>query len=1722
MASSGEPSDPEAALTELRARLQTALVAKRLTKSALTRRAMLGRTSVSRAFSASAPVPSAQTVSSIAAALGLDPDPLLRLRAVAVSGTAREAPGLSPRRFGESRPDVDSGVRADHQAAERHGGPAPDEEAMAAYALRVRQTYAHLELDVLTPLSDQSDHPPVAVREVFVVPGLRADPPPVELPRELVHRLLESGDLAAETEPPEQSTSSADEPAETGLPDFFAEIQEAIEQLKDSYRRTPVVDALTVLASEGGRRTVLLGDPGAGKSTLARYLALTLTHGAPPEGPLAALAGHVPLLVELREYAAGEWRQRTFEDFITHLHINRGMAPPPSVTLQLLRSGRAVVVFDGLDELFDPRIRQDTQHRIAAFAARYPSARVIVTSRTIGYQRAVLDGADFSHHMLQDLDGSQISDFAHRWYTLSCRHDPQLADRLAGQLVAAVTASRPVREIAGNPLLLTILAIIGRRKVLPRDRRGVYEHAVTVLVAHWDQQAKHLQAELAESVASTLDALGERERTLLLQLLARAMQEGTGGIAGNHIHGSDLERLIGDHLRARYEIPPPLAATCSRAVVAQLRERNFILSRYGGEVYGFVHRAFLEYLAAIDIIQRIKDDWERTPKQYVEEIVTAHAADPAWHEVLLLLIGELGERAAAAAVDRILVLHAQQQDPMEAGHVVLALRALAEVGAVGGLSGQSAAVVDAVCALLDTSTDAALPWIPAAASAFQMFGPYWTGRERYLRWYHLRGQFSEAGTEAAELAVALRPDPAELRRLAAGSFYGPDREIFLKALAEGWSSQRATQEFLADRSARDHSPGVRLKALELLTTWPGDPELLMERLYVESDAAMRCELVALLIDRWPQSRKVREALQQRATSDPHAEVRRRVVDGLLRWPDRADVRDLLVAVATDTTDPVDASAAGPALTAAEALAADLSWDESLEPVLAQLAEHPSPLVRRTALPPLLDRRSDDEARRLLCARAENDEEPQLRWAAVRTLTRWPKDDGVLRLLRARATEDASPVVRWTALKAWVSHCEDREEVRTVLAARMVAEESPDLRWGVLAALVNHQADRARARLLLARRAADDTDPEVRAAALRSFVEDQPHDDEVWSQWVEVVNREVDPMVRFAAVSSLEDACLEREDVRTVLVGMAVGDPVPAVRWGAASALGRSGQASDLREVLLALGRGDTEPDVRLSAVARLSDDWAHDEEVASFIAMRARQDPDPLVRRKVLEAWTGAGISRDPTPTLVAMAADDTDPTVRFAALTRLTDHHTDNQQVRAFLAVRVRQDPDTEVRRALLNAWTGVLPPTDPATVLLAVAADDTDPALRLAALTHLTDHHADNQQVRAFLVDRIREHVDHDVTRTVLRIWDGDGPVADEEVPALVTIATDDPAGSNRWTATAALVRGLPDEERLRVLLADRAAHDEDPRVRWAATLALVSTLPVEQAGRVLAERATQDEDRDVRSAALNKLIRKSSAGDDRRELLLKVASDDEHPTMRSMALALLAVHRPADPDLRAALTQRAEHDSDSNVRWTTLKALATLWGDDDVRALFAACAAQDPDADLRWAASVVMANRWPNHSTAAMERLQDQALSAPDAESRWLALAALSDLPGTTGQEALLADRAKEDPDPLIRQAAFDVSIRAVPPEGPLAAYGRSVQERLRALQSLLHAADDARSVAQHSATFDPNPAIRRRVLAMIALEWPDRRTAMLLADRAAEDEDPEVRPYAAALLDTLRGS
>jgi predicted NACHT family NTPase len=101
--------------------------------------------------------------------------------------------------------------------------------------------------------------------------------------------------------------------------------------------------------------------------------------------------------VTLRDYAASDPPERSVAGHIEHTLETFYQCPaPPGLVDLLLLTGRAVVIFDGLDELLDTSRRADVTTRVERFCAEYPLAPVLVISRQVGYDQARLDDSHFT------------------------------------------------------------------------------------------------------------------------------------------------------------------------------------------------------------------------------------------------------------------------------------------------------------------------------------------------------------------------------------------------------------------------------------------------------------------------------------------------------------------------------------------------------------------------------------------------------------------------------------------------------------------------------------------------------------------------------------------------------------------------------------------------------------------------------------------------------------------------------------------------------------------------------------------------------------------------------------------------------------------------------------------------------------------------------------------------------------------------------------------------------------------------------------------------------------------------------------------------------------------------------------------------------------------------------------------------------------------------------
>jgi formylglycine-generating enzyme required for sulfatase activity/energy-coupling factor transporter ATP-binding protein EcfA2 len=437
-------------------------------------------------------------------------------------------------------------------------------------------------------------------------------------------------------------------------------------------------------------RLVILGDPGSGKTTLLKYLALTFARDPKRETGLVEMRlqlneSRLPILLPLRDFA--KHLQEKHKDasvdgpkpLLDYLHIyfeNQDIKLPDRFFADMLTAGKCAILLDGVDEVADLPTRQRIARIIEKFTIVYPDNRYIVTSRIVGYADAARLGEKYEVTTIRDFNWENITSFVGYWNRAieiilagaETEYALQQAQVRSKELLDAIKGNERVRELAVNPLMLTVIALVQRYRTQLSERRvELYEEAIEVLLSHWDE---------AKGLSSTMMIAGREldagDRRSLLEPVALWMME-------QHIREIEADEL-GRQLRQRFKgmlNDDIQARKATEAFLKLINERSGLLAERGQGIYAFSHLTFQEHLAARAVsdkadfiaytLQRLDDSW--------------------WREVILLETGYLGTQGKQRASDLIQAImdHSKEDEPYH--NLVLAAECLHDLGQVRVTSG---------------------------------------------------------------------------------------------------------------------------------------------------------------------------------------------------------------------------------------------------------------------------------------------------------------------------------------------------------------------------------------------------------------------------------------------------------------------------------------------------------------------------------------------------------------------------------------------------------------------------------------------------------------------------------------------------------------------------------------------------------------------------------------------------------------------------------------------------------------------------------------------------------------------------------------------------------------------------------------------------------------------------------------------------------------------------
>lgn len=329
--------------------------------------------------------------------------------------------------------------------------------------------------------------------------------------------------------------------------------------------------------------TVLLGDPGGGKSTLSKKLCL--------ESCNRYLGGQskLPIYIQLRTYiskAADDDRlslKHYIVDFVSSTLVDADTRDVSSSILYHLRIGAVFFVADGLDEVLTSANRARVVQELAMFKKEFPLCQIMVTSRYVGYETQPLEG--FTHLGVDFLNDNAIEQI---YRNVSSTVLKRCEAEIDGRLLTFLTdARKKARELIRSPLLLTLIVIIyDKKSEIPDNRASLYSFCADLLFDQWDKYR------------DIIPDLPERYRLFdLFKHLSALLYENEE--YGGTINKDDLEKEAREFFKSDYiDNREGRSAAAAKHMVDHLTGRAWILHEVGENIFEFTHRTFMEYFYA--------------------------------------------------------------------------------------------------------------------------------------------------------------------------------------------------------------------------------------------------------------------------------------------------------------------------------------------------------------------------------------------------------------------------------------------------------------------------------------------------------------------------------------------------------------------------------------------------------------------------------------------------------------------------------------------------------------------------------------------------------------------------------------------------------------------------------------------------------------------------------------------------------------------------------------------------------------------------------------------------------------------------------------------------------------------------------------------------------------------------------------------------------------------
>ena len=621
--------------------------------------------------------------------------------------------------------------------------------------------------------------------------------------------------------------------------------------------RRPAIDWLS-----DSELSVVLGDPGIGKSTLLRCVLLDLLSTAPRYETCARRWGqYLPVWVPFAMWTrlVGESEECSLSHVLT-TWLRKVSAEEDLITLiqNALEDSRLLLFVDGLDEWSDETAARTALALLEQFIGER-KVPAIASSRPLGYTRLGRLSSKWRKAQLAGLTKDQQRTLAEQWFLhRSAAFAPRdgNSDSLATrQRRAKAEAAEHIQDLyrdgrlarlAEIPLLLNgLIALAVQRVHLPRSRFKAYEELTRLLLEEQPQRR-----ERAAYAPRSTSSLSQERRERALARLAWKTHDSPESVA---LRKAAAREVLKDFCITDLGKTHGEAVDIADELLAIGAEAIGILIDKSPVDIGFPHRAFQEFLAA----RHISD----LPFEEQKTFVTERFENPQWYDVFLCLC-HLNTRSGE--VDDFVTIVESLKLPPEMELVRQSFLAEIAFGDLHCSANTARRLAEETFEIIETGVHQRTRerLIELALDGLESDVLRSVVESRIQRWYPLRHPYRSSFYKE----VTTWPHDAETQAILWRGLLDEtdwNRRAAAESLAKGFGEEPAVAERLFDLFFKSAEPYLLSDALHALCLgWGSDQRLpaLLDAARFSADGALRSVALIHRVKRAEHDMKDREIL----------------------------------------------------------------------------------------------------------------------------------------------------------------------------------------------------------------------------------------------------------------------------------------------------------------------------------------------------------------------------------------------------------------------------------------------------------------------------------------------------------------------------------------------------------------------------------------------------------------------------------------------------------------------------------------------------------------------------------------------------------------------------------------------------------------------------------------------------------------------------------------------